>query len=100
MQKVKKNKVNYYIQPKECLEINCISPNVENILVAHHRQIEFSKMKLENMYKEMTIIAKQHKLQVNFISEVTDKYVKLSVNYDVLDLMYAMTLLERSIIEN
>tara|TARA_R110001606_G_scaffold379539_1_gene539621 strand:+ start:120 stop:422 length:303 start_codon:yes stop_codon:yes gene_type:complete len=91
--------VDFYKTTKECLEINLL-PKMENVLVAHHRQIEFSRIGLEHIYKEVDIVAKQQNLQIQFIEEESGGFHKLSVNYDVLDMMYAMTILERSIIEN
>ena len=99
MQKKKMKEIEFYKSPKEGVENSLLEP-IENILVAHHREIEFSRVKMENIYKEVSIIAEQNDLQIAFLKEKTFTHERLLVTYDVLDMMFAMCLLEKSIVQN
>ena len=85
MQNKKMKKIKFYESPKEGIE-NRLREPIENILVAHHLEIQFSYAKMEEIYKEVSIIANQNKLQISFSKEYTDSQERL--------------LLEKSLIQN
>jgi len=73
---------------------------VERIIVAHHTEILLSNLNIDEMSDSLEVIAKQNNLDIVFYKEYTIEYVKVWVKYDITDMLKALDLFERSVLQN
>ena len=73
---------------------------IENVLVAHHTQRFLSNLDIDQMSDSLSIIATQNHLDISFYKEYTPDYTKLWVKYDITDMLLAMDLYEKSVLQN
>ena len=74
--------------------------SVETILVAHERQKIISELELEQMFLPLNIIGRQNNLKMQFYRSETPTQQKFVIKYDVLSMIKALDILERSVMEN
>ena len=98
--KMKKHNRYIDVRPREVRAdlTDCVS--VEMILIAHERQKFLSELELEHIFYPLSVIANQNdlKIQCSHYESLTQQ--KFVLKYDVLSMIKALDILERSVMEN
>ena len=99
-EKMKNRNKKIDVAPKECLaDLNDLV-HMETILVAHERQKYISERTLDEVFFSLSVISEQNKLRMKFFRSCTLKENRFVIKYDVMDMVKALDILERSVMEN
>ena len=85
---------------KECLADLSTCIPISNLIMANMQQIILSATPIELNAHCLNILADQNNFNVHIIRTITETGWDLHISYDINDMIDALNLLERSIIEN
>ena len=96
---MKRKKIEFKIIKEESADLRKFN-YTKLVLVAHHRQIELSKSKIEDNALCLSVLAEQNDLRLCFYRSIVNSKMQIQIQFDIADMVDAIDLLEKSVMCN